>query len=205
MLTQILPSYLYQQYSNDNTTPYLQAFFTAYNNTAQNYLNTFNNLELPVYTNANISGVLLDWVAYGIYGIQRPSLSAPTGLSPLGVYNTEPYNVTAYSQNVTSSPANTYTVTDDYFKRIITWNFYKGDGFQYNTQWLKRRIYRFLNGTNGVDPVIQQTYSVSVAYPSTNNVTITITNNTIGQIFKAALADGVLNVPFQYIYTVVLV
>jgi len=202
MITNILPSYLYQQYANDPTSPYLQAFFDAYNTTAQGYLDQLNNLNLPVYTNANITGVLLDWVAQGIYGFPRPSLSAGTAFTHDGVYDTVAYDTTAYTQNVTGTPSPVYTVTDDYFKRILTWNFYKGDGFQYTTTWLKRRVTRFLYGTNGVDFPFDNTYQVSVTYTAPNTVNITIPNLTISPIFKAGIQDGVLYVPFQYQYNI---
>ena len=55
-------------------------------------------------------------------------------------------------------------VSDDLFKRIMTWNFYKGDGFHFTIPWLKRRIMRFLTGADGVDVVNEQRWSVSVLF-----------------------------------------
>lgn len=202
MIIQNLPAYLYQQYSFDPTTDDLQAFFTAYNNSSQTNLDTINNLNLPIYTNPIITGVLLDWVALGIYGVQRPALSAGSGFSPLGVYDTVPLDTTAYTQNISSSPATFYTVTDDYFKRILTWNFYKGDGFQYTTNWLKRRVQRFIYGVNGTAPLIDNTYNISVTYTSGSAITIHVSNLPISPILNAGIQDGVLNVPFQYNYTI---
>ena len=140
MIKQTLPAYLYQQYQPDAN---LEAFFDAYNTFSQQNLNQLNNLNLPIYQ--NLSGTFLDWVAYGIYGQQRPSIGTPTQFSPIGVYDTLPYNVSAYTQDFEIAPTNYYVVTDDIFKRILTWNFYKGDGFQFNTPWLKRRIKQFFN------------------------------------------------------------
>ena len=202
MITNNLPAYLYQQYSFDDTTQYLQAFFTAYNNSSQTNLDTINNLNLPIYTNPMIEGLLLDWVALGIYGMNRPSLSTGRQFSPLGVYDTVPLDTTAYTEDVSGGAGTFYTVTDDYFKRILTWNFYKSDGFQYTTNWLKKRVKRFLFGNNGISPVIQDTYDISVIYTAPNNIEITIPNLPISPILNAAIQDGVLNVPFQYNYTV---
>lgn len=197
MLLQTIPSYLYRQYADDED---LQSFVDAYNTLAQEYLNTFNSLNLPIYTVQ--SGEMLDWVAYGIYGAIRPTLPAGTGVFTDGAYNTEPYNTIAYNENVLGTSTTVYTVTDDYFKRILTWNFFKGDGFQYNTTWLKRRVKRFMFGENGVDPVLTDTYEIGVTYPSLNHITINVPNTAVAPILQSAIAAGALNLPFQYVYTV---
>ena len=44
----------------------IQAFFYSYNALAQTYLDWFNQTPIGVYTNANISGPLLDWIANGL-------------------------------------------------------------------------------------------------------------------------------------------
>ena len=59
-LQAIIPAYVYQQYADDDD---IQAFNSAYNNTAQSYLNWFTGIELPIYTSSTINGALLDWVA----------------------------------------------------------------------------------------------------------------------------------------------
>lgn len=196
MITNTLKAYLYQQYQPDED---LQAFFTAYNVFSQENLDRFNNLNLPIYT--NLEGELLDWVANGIYGQTRPSIGTPAQFSPEGVYNTIPYNISAYSQNFEIQINNQYIVTDDIFKRILTWNFYKGDGFQFNNEWLKRRVKRFLYGTNGMPYPIDNTFQIGVTY-SGNDITITVPNLTISPIFESCLQSGVLQLPFQYNYAV---
>ena len=205
MLTETIPSYLYVQYQDEPETGVgsvsdLQAFVNAYNSIAQGYLNSVNDLRLPIYTAQ--TGAMLDWVAFGIYGTQRPALSSGNTFSPLGVYNTVPYNTTAYSEDVKEGEIIVYNVTDDYFKRILTWNFYKGDGFQFTTQWLKRRIKRFLFGVDGINFPIEETYDVSVEYSSPNTINITIPDVEASPIFEAALAENIINVPFQYVFTV---
>lgn len=202
MLTQVLPAYLYQQYTKDLYVDDLLAFFTAYNDISQVYLNNTNELNLPIYVTQTYP--LLDWTATSIYGLPRPTLSSSTEFSTLGVYDTVPYNTTAYSEDIKTSPNAYYDVTDDIYKRILTWNFYKGDGFQYTVQWLKRRIARFIYGVDGTDiPNIADLYDVSVVYNGGNEITITIPNSPIAVIFEAALLGGRLNVPFQYTYTIV--
>lgn len=69
MLSQTIPSYLYQEYSDDVD---LQAFVSAYNQMTQQYVTWFNTIGLPIYT--GLSGPLLDWVCNGLYGYYRPTL-----------------------------------------------------------------------------------------------------------------------------------
>jgi len=87
-LTTALPSYLYQQYTDDDD---LQAFVLAYNTYAQEFVDWFNSINLPIYTQPQIFGALLDWVAAGIYGLARPVLSSGTFHS-VGPYNTQYFN-----------------------------------------------------------------------------------------------------------------
>ena len=202
MIKTTLPAYLYEQYSFDDTTQYLLPFFEAYNTLSQNNLDTLNNINLPIYTNSQIVGTLLDWVAEGIYGQPRPSLGTPSIFSPLNVYNTVPYNTIAYSQDTEIYPTSFYVVNDDIFKRILTWNFYKGDGFQFTNQWLKRRVKRFLYGYNGVDFPIDNTYDISVTYTNGYEIAIELPNTTVSSILKACFTSNVLNLPFQYQFSI---
>lgn len=233
MILETIPSYLYVQYRDEpvfraDTQKYyaipqegvasiaitglgppgtpvsdLQAFVNSYNVITQQYLNSVNTLNLPIYTKQ--IGYMLDWVASGLYGVIRPTLPVAVEFSPDGVYNTKEYNSIAYNQDVENVSNTFYPVTDDYFKRILTWNFYKGDGFQYTTSWLKRRIKRFLDGIDGVSPDIQETYDISVSYTAPVTITITIADTYPAQILQSAIAAGAVYLPFQYSYVVDLV
>ncbi len=202
MLTQTIPSYLFVQYADD---PDLQAFITAFKMLAQEYVDWFNSISLPVYTGPLLTGDLLDWVAAGLYGIKRPALVGTT------------------------------LVDDDVFKRVISWHFFKGDGRVFNVRWLKRRIQRFLNGMNGTDPGVNQTYQISVLFEAPNIVNINISqgvayitggalfntnqfntaqfnemsliiihfsDTTLAPELKSAILGGVVELPFQYLYNV---
>jgi hypothetical protein len=200
MVIQNLPSYLYQQYNNDED---VLAFFDAYNTSSQTNLDRINNLNLPNYTTK--FGLLLDWVALGIYGIKRPVLPF-AGTLGSGVYNESIYDTTVYNENVILTPSGFYETTDDIFKRIITWNFYKGDGYQFNITWLKNRVYRFLAQTNGIPAPIPNTYDISVTFGAGNAVDITIASGdltTLAPILEAGINSGALQVPFQYNFNII--
>lgn len=163
-MTATIPAYLYQQYADDQDLP---AFFNAYNTLTQIYVGWFATAELPVYTQAQIQGGLLDWVAAGVYGMQRPALSSGKFRSK-GEYNTFVYNGWPLNRFRILGPSHIDVTTDDIFKRIMTWNYYKGDGNRFNVRFLKRRVMRFLLGANGTAPNIDQTYAVSVTFSGSN-------------------------------------
>lgn len=70
-VNKIIPSYPFVQYRDD---PYIVAFFDAYNEMAQEYLDDINSLSIPYWPSPALSGKLLDWVVEGIYGETRPLL-----------------------------------------------------------------------------------------------------------------------------------
>jgi hypothetical protein len=170
-----IPSYSYVQYNDDKN---IGAFFSAYNVVSQSYIDAFNTINLPNWSAPKIVDYLLDWVATGLYGNPRPVLLVGNVIAD-GPYNTDPYNSENFNFYNTVNVGQFFETTDDIYKRVLTWNLYKGDGKQFNISWLKRRCIRFLIGTNGFAPFIQETYPISVAFntvahPGTNVVTITI-------------------------------
>jgi len=231
MQTQTIPSYLYNQYSDDED---LQAFVRSYNALAQEYVDFFNAINLPIYVGVNdIQGALLDWVVQGLYGMQRPVL--PSGHNAIvGMFNTGQFNTQVYNQYKIIQSKTYYTVTDDIFKRILTWHFYKGDGKVFNIRWLKRRIERFLIGDNGTAPDVANTQDVGVTFGpngavyiriagavavmvkgqfntftfnkipihGVQNRIVTFPQNPIAPIFIAAVQAGAIELPFQYTFSV---
>ena len=194
-----IPAYPYVQYQDDDN---ISAFFDAYNIYAQAYVAWFNGLNLPLYTQAPVSGLLLDWVAEGLYGLSRPGLPTSLGDPEAGPVNSFTANALPANGYRPGVP-DTYTATsDDTFRRILTWAFYKGDGKTFTPHWLKRRINRFLNGINGTDVVNDTTYQVSVAPTGFKAWTITLQNTPAAQVFKIAIEAGVLDLPFQIAWTV---
>jgi hypothetical protein len=194
-LQKTIPSYLYQQYSDDED---LQAFVASYNAITQQYINTFNGLNLPIYT--QLSGALLDWVGQGVYGYPRPSLpgTAATSIGPLDTYSP---NAQVPLNTQTTTPGTIYITSDDVYQRLLTWHFYKGDGKVFSINWLKRRIMRFMLGTNGTAPNIPYTYQINVTFGSGNVVNITCPTYPMAPFLAAAIASGAAEMPFQWQWT----
>lgn len=194
----ILPMYLYQQYYGDTD---LQAFVDAYNTYAQSYLSWYNTTSLGVYTSAAISGTLLDWVGQGIYGIARPVLSTSSTKRNAGLNSISINSIAVNAQKVVKSGISNIA-TDDVYKRVLTWHTYRGDGQYFNLLWLKKRVARFIYGTGGTDyPVLDVLPSVTVS-----GATFTITVPaalSISVQFQQCVADGILELPFQYTFNVV--
>jgi hypothetical protein len=167
-MTSVIPSFLYKEYEEDDD---LQAFVATQNALAQRFLDTVNGLNLPIYTGDVISGLLLDWVGQGVYGIVRPPLSSNMNRL-FGPFNTYQFDALTFNGSFVQGPANIVATPDDTYKRIMTWALLKGDGKVINIRWLKRRIMRFLYGVNGTNPNIDQTYRVSITFGPNNEIAI---------------------------------
>ena len=200
-LQKIIPSYLYQQFADDAD---LQAMRDAYNDYAQQYLDWFNRVPLGVYTSPLITEALLDWIAAGIYGMARTPIAygADRFYGPLNTYG---MNSLAFNTRKDLSSGTSYAMTDDIFKRVITWNFYKGDGQVFSINWFKRRCARFLTGTDGVDGLFGSTYGVSVKVGAKIvTVVLSASSGTSGAAtyLQACLTAGIVNLPIGYIWEV---
>lgn len=198
-LQNTIGSYIYQEYADDND---LQAFVIAQNGYSQAFLNWMNGLNLPIYTGGVVSGSLLDWVGQGLYGMDRPSITTGSVRSVGGI-NAAPINVIPIAGRKTTSTETLQSCNDDIYRRMLTWNFYKGDGFQFTVEWLKRRVYRFLNGPNGVAPIIDNTYAVSVAMAGTQFL-VAVQDGSASMVatLNALVKAQECITPFEYSFTV---
>lgn len=160
MLEDIIKSYLYTQYNDDDD---LQAFVSAYNAMAQEIYSWMINANLPIFVGGYNVGDQLRWIARGIYGVKPPVLVSGKQTT-YGPFNTVMFNQLPFNGRKVVNQSEQVIVSDDLFKRIMTWNFYKGDGYYFTIPWLKRRIIRFLTGIDGVDVVNDQRWSVSVLF-----------------------------------------
>lgn len=194
-LGKLIPSYVYQEYSDDDD---IQAFFMSYNNYAQLYIDWFQNIDLPIITNPNVNGALLDWVANGLYGMTRPILPSTflnVNIGPLNTWLLDGLTINGYKH---IGPSVFYVADDDTFRRVLIWHLYKGDGKRFDIRWLKRRIQRFLTGVNGGPGDTDQTYGVSITFGVGNNVDINFNSKRFisgkGSILNTNLMNGfVLN------------
>ena len=198
-----LAAYPYVQYQDDDD---INAFFIATNQYIQSeYVGFFDNTDLGCYTESSISGQLLDWVAEGVYGMTRPVF--PQGQEIIaGSLNTVALNTQSYNSFLSSGTTTYYFVSDDVFKRCLTWNFYRGDGAQFSVKWLKKRVMRFLNGANGIPPVIDNTYDIGISV-SSYAVTINIHNSAtypMASVLQTAINAQVIYLPFNLTFSVVL-
>jgi len=203
-VTQTIPSYLYFQYQND---PDLPSLISAYNTMTQNYLDWFNDVNLPIYSGLN--GPLLDWVGQGIYGIARPTLqgSSSSFEGQIASYTIDDLPISAIEK---ISGTTIFETPDDIYKRLITWFYFKSDGFAFTIPWLKRRIYRFLYGANGTNPSPVFTPTISVTFTESSpvplcTIALTGTPSPVTQYFQAAVQNGALGLPFRFIYNVTIV
>ena len=221
-LADIIPSYIYKEFQDD---PNVIAFSDGINSLAQGYLDWFNQTPMAVYTNANVSGPLLDWVGVNLYGIARPVIStsstSSTGELATNVLGEHTLGTLTVINGGTAQVAN-----DDIYKRTLTWFLYRGDGVQMSVEWLRRRITRFLYGVDGTDIDVGLIVNVSIevsssfrkgaynttfyntiAYdslsgPLNHQAIITVPNTTFGQTFQSLFNAAILPTPFQMTYSV---
>ena len=159
------------EYADDTD---LQCYREAFNEYAQEYLDWFNTVCLGDYRSTNITGSFLDWIAAGIYGLKRVPLSTSL-TTAFGAYATVPFADLAYAGLYIDDNSTTANMSDDIFKRTMTWNLYEGDGFQFTTTWLKRRVMRFLTGANGNDGPFTNTQYVSVVWDARYSAQVVLT------------------------------
>ena len=194
-----IPAYPYVNFQGDDE---VGAFFTAYNLYAQGYVNWFNSLNLPIYTQAPVSGNLLNWVGQSIYGMIRPGIQSGQAVPRQGPVNTVVVNTLWVNGWQAGTSESFQLASDDYYRRALTWQFYKGDGKIFNPRWLKRRINRFLNGIDGKDVTNDTTFDISVQYTGYKQWTITLPTSPDSLVLQAMLENGALELPIQVSWTV---
>lgn len=204
-LKTVIPSYLYQQYADDVN---LQSFVDAYNTIAQAYLDWFNQTPFGVYTSPAIAGQLLDWIGQGIYGIPRPIFSTLATKYLTDATNQLPTNIIATDGSEHEQSGTAIVSNDDFYKRTITWATYIGDGRVCNASVLRKRIARFLYGSNGGDIMLTDAQNVSITVqtaPVKYAITLPSSANPAASYFQEGFNAGILPFPFQLSATVTIV
>ena len=194
----IVPAYAYAQYSWDAN---VLAFFDSQNLIVQGYLTWFYDTPLAVYTNSNIAGVLLDWTATGIYGIERPVLTT-SSITTSGALGTNILGTHPLGTFTVTNTGTAMLVTDDIYKRVMTWILYRGDGLQFSMPWLLRRVERFLGGSYGSDVPIDQATRPTITVSGSAFTIDVPTANMASVIFQHLMAEGFLPTPLPYTFTV---
>lgn len=151
-------SYIYQEFVDDLN---VVAFSDSYNTLSQSYLDWANQHPLAVWSNANISGPLLDWTLGGIYGISRPVFSSLVRKFRGGI-NALPLNTVALNSGKLFQTGTATPATDDYYRRVATWTLYVGNGRQFNVEVLRLKVARFIYGTNGTDVTLSQAQTIHI-------------------------------------------
>lgn len=186
-------AYVYAQYSDDaNVT----AFFTAYTQIAQGYLQWFQNNCLGFYIGQ--SGALLDWIGANLYGLPRPVLGTLTRVQTAAI-GTMPVNTQAINANWVLESGNAEPVSDDIYQRYLTMWLYLGDGKQMSIEWIRRRVARFLFGAGGSGIPAQDLQKVGVSAPLVASIgaigTVPINTQTINVLpSQTQVAKGILNI-----------
>ena len=195
-LPNVIPAYVYDQYSDDEN---VQGFFEVLNAMAQGYLDWFNQTPLPLYTNPNINGPLLDWVGNSLYNIPRPVISDVQQVVK-GAMATVPLTALPIAGFQISESGTSAIATDDVYKRVLTWFMYRGDGMQMSVEWLRRRIARFIYGINGTDLTDVGLIS-TVSLSQVNSQSGGVMGNGVmglmvmGLAFSKVLHKGIANLP----------
>ena len=203
MLTEIsAPAYPYQQFSDDAD---INALFGAYNDISSQYLSWILDRPLALYMRDTISGGLLDYSAYCIYGIRRLVLGTMSVQNTDGPIDSREIDALAIDDTELSIATGSIDMSDDLFKRIMTWNLNKGDGVQFSIPWLKKRVMRFITGVGGHAWLFTGTAPVSVSLDG-NTVKIIIAKNTAEEsvidALNALLGNGTLQSPPNFSYLV---
>lgn len=216
-------AYPYDEYSDDEN---VGAFFNAYNQLAAGYLQWYQQTQMAIYTQSTVTGKLLDWVGNNLYGVTRPII--PNQPSLVGPVNTTAVNAQAVNAAYVQQGLASY-VSDDIYKRMLTWVLYKGDGQQMSLIWLRRRIARFLYGANGADITVDKLANVGLELSATEwigawdttvfntlqfnemrnlpprTITATIPSGTgASQVFQQLAQSGMVPFPFQLSFEVVI-
>ena len=111
MLEEIIKSYLYTQYNDDDD---IRAFVSAYNALAQDVYTWMLSANLPIFVGGYNAGDQLKWIAEGIYGVKHPILVS-SKQTTYGPYNSFTFNQLPFNGRKRVVCADQVFVSDDLF------------------------------------------------------------------------------------------
>ncbi|QCE32955.1 hypothetical protein FAI41_04725 [Acetobacteraceae bacterium] len=197
MAWRILKAYVYQQYSDDSD---IMALFESYNQIAQDYLKTFISHCPAIYIDDFWSAGELTYLAWFLWGQRRWYSDYASSIDLEGAIDELAIDEVAAGGSV-PTPRQKLLINDDTFRRIMTWNLYRGDGPQFSIPWLKKRIKRWMIGVNGYAPLFGDANEVSVhVSEKIVNISVVTSDTTLLLSLQAALYSGALNVPVGFTF-----
>lgn len=208
MLVSPPKSYLYGQYADDKS---LKATRDAYNTESSDIFSWMQTTPISDHRSDKITGNLLDWLAGGIYNMSRKVMvSATTGTVTGSIGDVVLGDVPLADGNVTQPNNIAINLSDDQFKRSITWNTYSGDGWIFNTDWLRRRITRFMFSANGYsDFNVADMQLVDIRWTDIRTASIFVTapalSSVVASILSIGINNGYLQTPIGYTFNVSLI
>lgn len=186
------PAYLYGQYNND---PDIQATRDAYNQEAQYIFNWLQTNPIADYRGDPISGPLLDFVAQGLYNMTRRVQVASTLGGVKGSFGDAAFGTSEFAGGTYQEPdSQAISLSDDQFRRAITWNIFSGDGWTFSTNWLRRRIARFIFGVDGASDInVDDQQLISIMWTSLRTATVYVTSPASSATLTGLLLIGISN------------
>lgn len=143
--------------------------------------------DFPIYTSKE--GEWLDYIAWCLYGLKRPTIALGKIIPEIGGMGDSPMIGLGFMSLRPRVLPTSELIDDDCFKRLIMWHTFVGDGFFFNLDFFKRKIKRFIQ--DDMNAIVRETYDISIA-----DGVILIPDSYFAIRFKWLYLSGFLSVPF---------
>jgi hypothetical protein len=144
--------------------------------------------NLPIFTSKE--GEWLDYIAWSLYGLKRPTIALgriTPQIGTIGYFPMISFGFLGFKQVVLPQSE---LISDDCFKRMLIWHTFVGDGWFFNLDFFKRKIKRFIQ--DDMHGVVDNTFDISI---NLNNKIISIPDCYFSQRLKWLYLSGFLSVP----------
>lgn len=200
-------SYLYGEYRDD---PDLRATRTAYNQEANGIFQWMQQNPVADYRSSAVGSNLLDWVGLGLYNMSRKVLVSSSGGGATGSFGDVVMGHSPFAGGKITAPTSlALNLSDDQYRRAITWTIYAGDGWVFNTDWLRRRIARFMFVADGYGEFqVADLQLISIQWIGLRSANVFITapamSSALALILSVGLSTGYLQIPLGYTINITL-